>query len=131
MQGRHLYEYAVIRLVPRVERGERLNIGVILHCRAQNFLSATITVDEQRLRVFAPDLDIPQVYEAAKVFEGICAGTAADSPISRLDKVLRFRWLIAPRSTVIQTSRVHPGFCADAATTLERLHRELVLQEEA
>ncbi len=129
MHGRHLYEYAVIRVVPRVERGERLNIGVILYCRAQDFLSAIITVDEQRLKIFSPGLDIPQVREAAKTLECICAGTAAGSPISRLDKVSRFRWLIAPRSAVIQTSRVHPGFCEDAAVTLERLHRELVLQD--
>ncbi len=129
MHGRHLYEYAVIRVVPRVERGERLNIGVILYCRAQDFLSAMITVNEHRLKVLSPGLDMTQLHEAAEALKSICAGTAADSPIARLDKVSRFRWLIAPRSAIIQTSRVHPGFCEDAADTLERLHRELVLQE--
>ncbi len=128
MQGRHLYEYAVIRLAPRVERGERLNIGVILYCRSLHFLSVIITIDEQRLKIFSPGLDILQVHEAAKAIEGICAGTATDSPISNLDKASRFRWLIAPRSTIIQTSRVHPGLCEDAAATLKRLHQELVLQ---
>jgi len=128
MQGRHLYEYAVIRLVPRVERGERLNIGVVLYCRGLDFLSAIITVDEQRLQVFSPGTDITEIRSAAKAFHDICAG-ANTSPIARLDKASRFRWLTAPRSTVVQTSRVHPGFCDDAAATLQRLHRELVLQE--
>lgn len=129
MHGRHLYEYAVIRVVPRIERGERLNIGVVLYCRSLNYLSCLITIETQRLLALSPGIELDMIQDAAKVFSDICAGIDTESPVSGYDKASRFRWLTAPRSTVVQTSRVHPGFCEDAATTLQRLHKELVLPD--
>lgn len=127
MQEKHLFEYAVIRLVPRVEREEFLNIGVILYCQKQKFLEAKFTLDHGRLGAFSGDLDIEEVKEYLCAFEMICRGDAKGGPISKLDIASRFRWLTAARSTVVQTSRVHPGLCTDAGETLMRLYNQMVL----
>ncbi|GAA4504039.1 DUF3037 domain-containing protein [Hymenobacter ginsengisoli] len=126
MPAKHLFEYAVLRVVPRVEREEFLNVGVILYCASQGFLQATCELNEARLRAFSASLDLPDVRERLRSFERICGGRATGGPIGQLAPASRFRWLTAQRSTVVQTSPVHPGFCEDAATTLARLHAELV-----
>lgn len=127
MQGKHLFEYAVIRVVPRVEREEFLNVGVILYCKDQKFLQAKCDIDEARLAAFAKDIDASEIKESLRAFGQISAGTKEGGPIAKLDNASRFRWLTATRSTVVQTSKVHPGFCEDALTTLNRLFEELVL----
>ncbi|HVI43972.1 MAG TPA: DUF3037 domain-containing protein [Chitinophaga sp.] len=126
MQENHLFEYAVIRVVPRVEREEFLNVGVILYCKQQKFLDALFTLNMEKLRILAPLTDITEVQAYLCAFEQICKGAAINSPIARLDIASRFRWLTATRSTIVQTSKVHQGLCRDAKETLEKLHRELV-----
>lgn len=125
MQDKHLYEYAVIRVVPRVEREEFLNVGVVLYCARPRFLGVRFALNEQRLGAFAPDL--LQLAEYLLAFERICKGDPSGGPIAALTPAERFRWLTATRSTVLQTSRVHPGFCASPEETLGRLFGELVL----
>jgi hypothetical protein len=127
MQERHLFEYAVIRVVPRVEREEFLNVGVILLCAAQGFLQTCYTLNEQRLRAVFGELDLEELQARLQAFEKVCAGRKEGGPIGQLGIASRFRWLTANRSTIVQTSAVHPGMCQDAHATLEKLHRELVL----
>ena len=117
----HAYDYAVIRVVPRVERGEFVNAGVVLSCKAGSFLEARIELDEARLRALDPGVDLYAVRAHLEAFAAICAGGDSAGPIGRLPARERFRWLTAPRSTVIQTSPVHSGRCDDHATMLERL----------
>ena len=127
MPAKHLFEYAVLRVVPRVEREEFINVGVILYCSAQGFLQATCEVSEARLLAFAgTSLDLTDVQERLRSFRRICQGRATGGPIGQLAIASRFRWLTAQRSTIIQTSPVHPGLCDDAAATLARLHVQLV-----
>jgi hypothetical protein len=126
MQQEYLFEYAVIRVVPRVEREEFLNIGVIVFCAKQKFLQARYLLDENRLKAFAPDLDLAELKEHVCSIERICIGDKDAGPIGKLDIASRFRWLTATRSTIVQTSKVHPGFCKDAGETLERLFGQLV-----
>jgi hypothetical protein len=127
MQQKHLFEYAVIRVVPRVEREEFLNIGVILYCAKLKFLQARYLLDETRLHAFCADLDINELREHICSMERICLGDKDAGPIGKLDMASRFRWLTATRSTIVQTSKVHPGFCDDALETLERLFVQLVV----
>lgn len=126
MPEKHLFEYAVLRVVPRVEREEFLNVGVIVYCRAQGFLQTRFELPEARLRALAPALDLAELTARLRAFERICQGRPAGGTIGQLPLAERFRWLTATRSTVVQTSPVHPGRCADAAETLTRLHAELV-----
>ena len=128
MQENHLFEYAVIRVVPRVEREEFLNVGVILYCARQKFLRVLFTLDEERLSVFSPKLDIGEVEQHLQAFEQISLGGPDAGPIGRLDMASRFRWLTATRSTVVQSSKVHPGFCEDPTTALMKLYNRLVLE---
>ena len=127
MQDNHLFEYAVIRVVPRVEREEFLNVGVILYCPKQKFLQTLFTLDEQRLRSLSPNLDIHEVEAHLRAFEQIALGGPNAGPIGQLDIASRFRWLTATRSTVLQTSKVHPGFCTNPAAALQKLYNRLVL----
>ncbi|MGI4763382.1 MAG: DUF3037 domain-containing protein [Janthinobacterium lividum] len=127
MPAKHLFEYAVLRVVPRVEREEFVNVGVILYCSSQGFLQVTCQFDEARLLAFAgPTLDLADVRERLRSFERICRGRATGGPIGQLAIASRFRWLTAQRSTIIQASPVHPGLCEDAATTLASLQTQLV-----
>ncbi len=126
MPEKHLFEYAVIRVMPRVEREEFLNVGVIVYCAGQNFLQTKFELNEARLQVFARDVDLPELHERLRAFERICAGRKEGGTIGQLPLASRFRWLTATRSTVVQTSPVHPGLCLDAADTLARLHAQLV-----
>ena len=122
----HLFEYAVLRVVPRVEREEFLNVGVIVYCRPLGFLQTRFELPAARLRAFAPELDLEEITARLHAFERICQGRAAGGTIGQLPIAERFRWLTATRSTVVQSSPVHPGLCADAAETLARLHAQLV-----
>lgn len=122
----HLFEYAVIRVVPRVEREEFMNIGVILYCSGQKFLNTLFALDEKRLQALYSDIDITELEEHLNAFKRICDGVKEGGPIASLDPASRFRWLTATRSTVIQTSKVHPGFCIDPDKTLKKLFAELV-----
>lgn len=126
MREKHLFEYAVIRLVPCVEREEFLNVGVIVYCRAQNFLQTAFELKEERLRTFAGELKLSEMEKHLLAFERICAGGESVGAIGRLPRGERFGWLTAPRSTVIQTSPVHTGLCLDAKATLMRLLAKLV-----
>lgn len=127
MQDRHLYEYAVIRVVPRVEREEFLNVGIVLFCKSRKFLKMLYRLDETRLRLLTEEIDMEQLEANLRSFERICNGEKDAGPIAQLDVPSRFRWLTAVRSSVIQTSRPHPGMCCELEETLQRLFRELVL----
>lgn len=126
MREKHLFEYAVIRVIPRVEREEFLNVGVILYCSAQDFLQTAFELNEERLCAFACELKVSEIEEHLLAFEQICAGGAKAGTIGKLPLGERFRWLTAPRSTVVQTSPVHTGLCSDARETLGRLLTKLV-----
>jgi len=127
MQGKFLFEYAVIRIVPRVEREEFLNVGVILYCKERKFLQCLHTLNEAKLLAFAPEMDINEVKAYLCAFEQVCRGGKEGGPIGRLDMALRFRWLTATRSTVLQTSKVHSGLCSNPEEALHKLHAQLVL----
>lgn len=127
MQEMELFEYAVIRIVPRVEREEFLNVGIILYCAKQRFLEVRYTLDGTRLSALSPDLDIAEMESNLIAFQRICEGGKTAGPIGLLDPASRFRWLTAARSTVLQTSKVHPGLCDNAMETLNKLHAQLVL----
>ena len=129
MPEQHSFEYAVIRLVPKVEREEFMNVGVILYCQSLFFLDATFTLDEQRLHALSPVLEIQEIKKHLAAFCDICKGGPGSGPIGRLDTGSRFRWLTATRSTVLQCSRVHPGLTANPAMTLKNLHERLVGEE--
>ncbi len=127
MPDKHLFEYAVIRIVPRVEREEFVNAGIILYCRSQKFLGCLHQVNHQKLKAICAKLDCRDVESHLTSFVAICEGKKGDSPISSLDAPSRFRWLTATRSTVVQTSKVHPGFCASPGATLQKLFEDFVL----
>jgi hypothetical protein len=127
MQENHLFEYAVIRIVPRVEREEFFNVGVVLFCKKLDFLEVTYVLPEEKVKLFCEMLNMDELKEYLFSFEKICKGAADGGPIALLDKASRFRWLTATRSTVLQTSKVHPGFCDDPAQALQRLFKQLVL----
>jgi Protein of unknown function (DUF3037) len=127
MQENNLFEYAVIRVVPQVEREEFLNVGVILYCPKLKFLQCLCTLDEERLCSFSSSVDIEDLKNHLHSFGEICRGRKDAGPIAKLDMPSRFRWLTATRSTVVQTSKVHPGLCVDPAETLEKLYGQLVL----
>jgi hypothetical protein len=126
MQQTHLFEYAVVRVVPKVEREEFLNVGVIMYCSKLNFLQVMYTLNEERLQIFCTQIDKEELLQNLQSFERIAAGDKDAGPIGRLDIAGRFRWLTATRSTIIQTSKVHPGFCTNPAETLIRLYIQLV-----
>lgn len=120
------FDYAVVRVVPRVERGESLNVGVILFCLERDFLRARIEVDGSRLRALWPETDLDLVRQHLETIPRICAGTPEGGPIARLSLRERFRWLVAPRSTMIQVSPVHAGLSDDPERTLEELFGRMV-----
>lgn len=126
MQEKHLFEYSVIRIMPRVEREEFINVGVILYCASQGFLQTVFELNEERLRAFSGELDTVELEERLRAFERICRGGAEGGAIGQLPAASRFRWLTAPRSTVVQTSAVHPGLCVDPREMLARLYSQLV-----
>jgi len=120
------FDYAVIRVVPWVEREEFINAGVILSCPGRRFLEARVELDLRRLAAFAPGLDAATIRCFLEAIPQVCAGGDGAGPIGRLTQRERFHWLVAPRSTVIQTSPVHSGLCADPEETLGHLVATMV-----
>ena len=120
------YDYAVIRVVPRVEREEFINVGVILSCEASRYLEARIELDEARLRALAPDLDIESVSRHLQAVTAICRGGPGTGPIGQLPPRARFHWLTAKRSSILHTSPVHTGKCSDMDAIMEHLLRRMV-----
>jgi hypothetical protein len=120
------FDYAIIRLVPRVEREEFFNVGVILSCPGHKFLESRIFLDEDKLKCFAPDVNAETVREYLSVIPKICAGDAEAGVIGRLPQRERFYWLTAPRSTIIQTSPVHTGITDDPRGEIEHLFKTMV-----
>ncbi|MEO6837736.1 MAG: DUF3037 domain-containing protein [Ginsengibacter sp.] len=127
MPEKQLFEYAVIRLVPRVDREEFLNIGVILFCAKQKFLGVIFELNQDKIKNLFPETDLEEIGHHLKTFEKICRGDINGGPISKLIAAERFRWLTATRSTILQTSKVHPGFSNNAGETLQKLFSQLVL----
>ena len=121
MSGEHAYDYALIRVVPRVERGETINVGVVLSCPGVDFLDAAIELDEARLRALDETLDMAAIRAHLAAFPVICRGGADAGPIGSLPQRSRFHWLVSPRSTIIQMSPVHTGRTPDPAAALQRL----------
>jgi hypothetical protein len=124
------YDYAIVRIVPRVERDERINVGVILSCVDVDFLEARIEIDVARLLALDPALDLEAIRAALATIPTICAGGPGAGPIGALPSRGRFRWLVSPRSTVVQTSPVHTGRTSDPTAALERLLDTMVRNPE-
>ena len=121
------FEYAVLRVVPRVDRGESMNAGVLLYCQARDFLGARVHLDADRLRALDPAADPGAVEHALRTAAGVCDADPSAGPAGEEDRGRRFRWLTAPRSTVVQPGPVHTGLTEDPEADLERLLRVLVL----
>jgi hypothetical protein len=120
------FDYAIVRVMPRVERGEFINVGVILFCLTSRFLSAKVELDERRLVALAPEVDVAMVRANLEAIPRICAGGRTAGPIGQLPQKERWHWLVAPRSTILQTSPVHSGLCEDPAKALEHLMDRMV-----
>ena len=120
------FAYAILRVVPHVERGEQLNVGVVVFCRQLDFLDLRAEVDAQRLAAVAPDLDLTDVGASLEAIRAVVCGEPAGGALARLPASERFGWLVAPSSTIIQPSQVHTGLTRDPAATLERLFSTLV-----
>jgi hypothetical protein len=131
MPGEVTYDYAIVRAVPRVERGERINIGVILSCVDGDFLDARFEVDEVRLRTLDPSIDVDAVRTAIASMKAVCAGGPEAGQLGQLSPRERFRWLASPRSTVIQPSRIHTGRARDPVAALEHLFATMVRPQAA
>ena len=121
------FSYAIYRLVPRVERGERINVGVVVFSRPLDFLGAKTALDRDRARALWPELDLDAVQRHLAALERVAAAAEDAGPIARLDTTARFHWLVAPSSTIIQPSAVHTGVCGDPPAELEKLFAALVL----
>lgn len=128
MQEPQLFEYAIIRVVPRVEREEFINVGVILFCKQQKYLKAKYQLDTAKLKALKSELNCDEIENNLVAFVAIAEGENLGSSIASLDLPSRFRWLTATRSTVIQCSKVHPGFCkTNAGCSLDKIFEEMVL----
>jgi hypothetical protein len=126
MPERSPYDFAVIRIVPRVEREEFVNAGVVLFCPVRKFLQARVLIDEPRLKALWPEIDIPLLREHLEPFPAICAGDSSAGPIAARPLRERFHWVVAPRSTMIQISPVHAGLCEAPEAVLDKLFAQLV-----
>jgi hypothetical protein len=124
--GTRPFAYALLRVVPRVERGERVNVGLVLFCRQLDFLGLRTSVDPARLAAIAPGLDAASVRGRLAAIEGIARGEAGAGPMAQLSQSERFGWIVAPASTIIQPSHVHTGLTRDPEATLDRLFALLV-----
>ena len=122
------FDYAILRVVPRVERQEFINAGVVVFCLEKRYLDARIAFDPQRLKALWPEVDTDLVRQHLEAIPRICAGDPAAGPISRLSQRERFHWLTAPRSTIIQPSPVHTGVCDEAGGLLDRLAKQFLLR---
>lgn len=130
MPENNLFEYAVIRVVPRVEREEFMNVGVIVFCKRPSFLQMRYHINETRLLALDPEMDITELRRYLHAFEEVALGKCSTSVISKLDPASRFRWLTATRSTILQTSKVHPGLCQVPEETLCHLFEALVGEKQ-
>ncbi len=126
MPARGSYDYAVLRVVPRVEREEFVNAGVILFCLERDFLGARVALDHDRLRALFPGADLQLIEEHLAAVPRICEGGPSAGPIGKLTRRERFHWLVAPRSTIVQVSPVHTGLCDDPAKALEDVFERMV-----
>ena len=126
MPAEHTYDYAIIRVVPRVDRGELINVGVILSCPAVDFLEARIELDAARLLALDPSIDVEATREHLDIIPRVCRGGAEAGEIGALPQRSRFHWLVSPRSTIIQMSPVHTGRTADPEKALDRLLETMV-----
>lgn len=126
MPARSSFDYAIIRIVPEVERGECLNVGVVLICRQRRFLGMRLALDEARLRALWPTVDVEAVRHQLDGLRRVCEGDRDAGPIARLSQAERFHWLVAPSSTIIQPSPPHSGLCLDPAAMLDELFSRLV-----
>lgn len=126
MQQKHLFEYAIIRVVPVVEREEFVNAGVIVFCKQEKFIRMKFHLREDRILALKPDADLDEIRRNLEAFGKIAAGEKDGGPIASLDEAERFRWLTAVRSASIQTSRPHPGVTGDLGKTLQTLFAEMV-----
>jgi hypothetical protein len=131
VRDHYTYDYAIVRVVPKVEREEFVNVGVIVSCPATAFLDARIELDEERLRAIDSKLDIESIRTHLATIPAICAGGEQAGPIGQLSQRKRFHWLIAPRSTMIQTSAVHTGYCKNPTEVLEHLLDTMVRPSRA
>jgi hypothetical protein len=120
------FDYAIVRVVPRVDREEFVNAGVILFCLGRDFLAARVELDAGRVRALAPDADLAAIEEHLLAIPRVCAGGPGSGPIGALSRRERFHWLVSPRSTVVQVSPVHAGLCDDPATELQHLFERMV-----
>jgi len=123
----HAYDYAILRAVPRVERGERINVGVVVSCPTLAFLDCATHLDRERLRAIDPRADVEGLARQLAAVEAVCRGRRDAGPIAALPRTERFHWIVSPRSTVLQAGEVHAGRCADPAGTLAHLLERLVL----
>ena len=127
MPENHVFEYAIIRVVPKVEREEFINVGVILYCGPLKFLDTRIAINKDRIQAFCKQVECEELEEYIHSFERISKGGKGSGPIGELSAAERFRWLTATRSTIVQTSKVHPGITSDPKEVLERLFEQNVL----
>ena len=127
MQEKHLYEYAVIRVVPRVEREEFLNVGIILFCKRAKFIKMLFTIEKSKIEMLCSEFNVDQFQLNLESFQKIAHGVKNGGPIAQFELSERFRWLTALRSSAIQTSRPHPGFSTNLEETAQRLFEEMVL----
>ncbi len=126
MSARQAFDYVIVQVVPRVDRDERLNAGVVLFCPAAAFLGCRIHLDPARLRALAPGVDVAGVERQLDAIAAVAAGLAAAGPVAALSPSERFHWLSAARSTIVQPSAAHAGLCADPEAALDRLFRAAV-----
>lgn len=129
MRDCHAYDYAVIRVVPQVDREEFVNVGIVLSCPGLRFLGTRVHLDAARLKAFSPGLDLDALGRHLSSFETVARGGPEAGPIGQLPDRQRFHWLVAPRSTMIQTSPAHTGLCRDADETIDRLFRQYVTDQ--
>ena len=127
MHEQHLYDYAVIRVVPKVEREEFINIGLMMYCKRQRYLRIDYQIPTEKILLFSPEFDVEQLKINLESFKKICSGKKDGGPIAAFEIAERFRWLTAIKSSSIQTSRPHSGFSKDLDVTFEKLFTELVL----
>ena len=127
MPGKYTYDYAIVRIVPRVDRGEQINVGIILSCVDSDFLEMRLALDEARLRAIAPEVDLDAVKAGLETMQAVCKGGPQAGPVGELPARGRFRWIVSPRSTVVQTSSVHTGRTDDPTAALQHLFESMVL----
>jgi hypothetical protein len=126
MQEKHLFEYSIIRVMPQVQRQEFINVGIILYCSSKRFLEVALEINKEKLMTFSANLNLFEVEERLQAFKKVCTGGPEGGAIGKLPIASRFRWLTAARSTIVQTSPVHPGLCINPYDTLIKLHAQLV-----